>query len=387
MKIRSFIKKFLLLLIEKITKKKIILVPKEYDYFLFENNSNKSVLPMLYNYQATLNNRVKYKMQNEGKELSYTLYTMASSQPHKWKRGQKCLSFKIPEIKPGDLIEVDLIEKIVWINEAIYKHILTYRNQVTRKYIADFRMVSDKIELARSCSHYLQYQNKRISKDYYFGDDYINYPYHTNPSNAVSLVKKYKTKGKLLDIGCALGIYTNEFSKAGFIAYGIDISSYAITEAKSKNHPDRFSQCNIDEEEIPFKISYDIFWLWDILEHVSNPLGLLEKITKKSASNSFLFLRTSNSDSLTHQILGSDWEGYSDYSHFGVDQVSATKLKKWMKDLGWHIIEWKCDSIWVEGTDPILKCLKLVIKKVPELRLLVSERNIGDSILMIAKRS
>jgi hypothetical protein len=163
-------------------------------------------------------------------------------------------------------------------------------------------------------------------------------------------------------------------------------SGFAIAEAQVRSESARYKKCNIDLEEIPFSNFFDIFWMWDVLEHSKNPLRLLERISVRAIPGSYLFLHSSNSESLTRFIMGSDWEGYSDYSHYGVDHVNSTNLRRWLSDTGWEILKWECNNIWVEGNDPTLICLKKAFQNIPELSTLLSERNLGDAILVVGRK-
>jgi 2-polyprenyl-3-methyl-5-hydroxy-6-metoxy-1,4-benzoquinol methylase len=236
----------------------------------------------------------------------------------------------------------------------------------------------------RSCSHYLPFNNKAIGRDYYFGDDYVDYQQQTEVPDALNLIQKHCTNGRLLDVGCALGIYTKAFLVAGFDAHGVDISDFAIAEAAKRVGVDRVRQVNLDEEEIPFAGTFDVFWMWDVLEHSASPRALLEKITRRAAPKSTLLLHTSNADSLMRRAMGREWEGYSDYSHHGVDQITATVLAQWLDDLGWKIKAWECNHIWVGGVDPVLMRLRDAFRRIPELGVFLAERNLGDVVTVVA---
>jgi len=99
-----------------------------------------------------------------------------------------------------------------------------------------------------------------------------------------------------------------------------------------------------------------------------------------------LFLHTSNSNSLTHRLFGTNWEGYSDYSHYGVDQITSTSLRVWLDRLGWDIIHWECGRIWAEGVDPVLMRLKEVFEVVPEMKVFLEEMELGDAIQVVARK-
>jgi len=254
-----------------------------------------------------------------------------------------------------------------------------------RKFVSEIQQTTAGQRFSRLCSHYLPFQNKAVGADYYFGDDYANYN-STSAAPALALLRSFAAHGRLLDVGCALGIYSKAFLDAGFDVYATDISEFAIERAASLLGHERISRRDLDVEEVPFDGLFDTIWMWDIIEHFSSPEAVLGKISSRSRTNALLFLHTSNGNSLTHRVFGPDWEGYSDYSHRGVDQVTSSALRAWLDKFGWEILEWKFDGIWAEGFDPVLITLKEVFETMPELRTFLEEMELCDTIRVIARK-
>jgi 2-polyprenyl-3-methyl-5-hydroxy-6-metoxy-1,4-benzoquinol methylase len=318
----------------------------------------------------------------DGSDFRYDLFTM-EYEGRIPKAGPRCYGFRLPMIKAGDKLLVNLNEAKAWLNGTPIECSVESEGH-SRKFVARTQLVNERLHFARLCSHYLPFTQKTITRDYYFGDDYTDYPLHTNPEYAVQLVRQYCSSGRVLDVGCALGIYTKSFLEAGFDAYGLDISEFAISEASKRVGAKRVKQCNLDVFEIPFEEGFDAVWMWDVLEHFVDPYGALAKVTMKTREGGRLFLRTSNADSLTHRLLGGDWEGYTDYSHHGLERVTPASLKLWLKQLGWTILKLDCNGIWVFGMDPVVLALREAFKAIPELATLLTERELGDDLLVVA---
>jgi SAM-dependent methyltransferase len=378
--IKRFLVSLFKSLIAKVFKRQVVFITGDYEGL----SPSKALLPLLYTYRASAEGLVTYQVQESGTDLRYALYSVALSgtQPIP---GQLCFRFRLPSIERGDVLCINLVSPSVWINDKPI-NLAPNDYQKTRKYIADLQLKKGSTSLTRSLFHYLPFEGKPIGKDYYYGDDYTEYPLHTNAAHALRLVRQFCTSGRLLDIGCALGIYTKAFLDAGFDAYGIDISEFAIEEARKKVGSGRLFRCNLDNSDIPFCSEFDVFWMWDVLEHSDDPQQMLAKVTKKATRGAWLFLHTANRDSLTHRVLGSDWEGYSDYSHLGIDLVSASSLSKWLHEQGWEIVRWECSNVWVSGCDPVLLRLRDAFLQIPGLSTFLSERNLGDAILVVARK-
>jgi len=77
------------------------------------------------------------------------------------------------------------------------------------------------------------------------------------------------SSGKLLDIGCNYGFFLG-VCEPHFKTYGIDISRYAISEAKNYAPRSKIVCCDV-EENIPFADeTFDVVTMFDTLEHVKN---------------------------------------------------------------------------------------------------------------------
>jgi len=381
---RKRIVNYIKAIIAKITGREIVFLPRNAEALIFDISQSQSLLPVRYAYRSSSQGLITYEFLATGRNLRYVLYTMEFS-GREPVIGQPYISLEIASVKSGDTLQVNLLNQVVLLNNEVLDCV-HHDCKMSRKFIAHLELSNEHHALSRLCSHYLPYEDKAIGKDYYFGDDYTDYPLHTNVNYALDLVKQYCSKVSLLDVGCALGIYTNAFLNAGFDAYGIDISEFAINEAGKRISFNRLRQCNLDESDIPFDLTFDAFWMWDVLEHSADPKMMLNKISEKASQGSYLFLRTSNSDSLTRRIFESDWEGYSDYSHYGIDQVSAKNLRIWLDDLGWEIVDWKCSQIWIFGNDPINLRLREMFQRIPELEILLTERDLGDATQIVAKK-
>ncbi len=98
-------------------------------------------------------------------------------------------------------------------------------------------------------------------------------------SRIFSNLAKKKKPGTFLDIGCSTGYFIDIGRKSGWDVYGIDISSPYIKYAREK-----FGLLNVECTDL-FDAKYpdDFFeyvWLWHVLEHVKDPMGLLLEINR-----------------------------------------------------------------------------------------------------------
>ncbi len=344
-----------------------------------------AILPLQYSYRASPAGTASYRMLLSGTDCSYRLYAMEYTdvQPVV---GELLAECRLPELRRGDVLSVDLTTSVVSRNGTPMPVATAVRSEA-RKFVAEVQLSADGERYSRLCSHYLPYDRKPIGGDYYFGDDYIDYPRQTATADGVALVTQHCASGRLLDVGCALGLYTAAFLEAGFNAFGMDASEFAIAEAARKVGSERVRCASLEEAGVPFRGDFDVIWMWDVLEHFADPRESLATVSRRVPSGGLLFLHTSNGDSLTHRLFGVDWEGYSDYSHYGVDRVTCASVREWLEELGWDIEDWQCRNIWVEGLDPVPLRLQEVFHSSPELRVLLDEADLGDAIRVVARKT
>ena len=122
-------------------------------------------------------------------------------------------------------------------------------------------------------------------------------------------IKKYKTGGKILDIGCATGYFLDAALQDGFEPYGVEISEYASRIAKEKFGSENIFTGTIEDVNFP-NDSFDVIVMSDLLEHVRNPLITLKKIFNLLKKDGVVFITTPDTDSFSNKLMGKGWSHY-----------------------------------------------------------------------------
>lgn len=121
--------------------------------------------------------------------------------------------------------------------------------------------------------------SEKFSKKY-FDTAYGPYYHLRNPRHKwvsfLAEIRKYITKGSLLDIGCAYGLFLREASQY-FECTGTDISEHAISYARS-TLPDDIEVFVGAVGSLPGNRQYDLITCFDILEHTKDLGEALENI-------------------------------------------------------------------------------------------------------------
>lgn len=99
---------------------------------------------------------------------------------------------------------------------------------------------------------------------------------------------------KVLDLGCATGYFGKELMLKTRDIYGVELDSYAMNQAKAYYKKIIKSDLNcFDTRQLP-KRHFDFILLLDVIEHLTRPKQLLQKITKLLGPNGRLVISTPN---------------------------------------------------------------------------------------------
>ena len=122
----------------------------------------------------------------------------------------------------------------------------------------------------------------------------------------LKIINKYSKKGRLLDIGCALGFFLEIARDDGWDVQGLEIIDYAYKYAINKlNLP----VMNKTLEEAKFKSnSFDVVTLFDVIEHLPNPNSTIKEARRILKQNGLIAITTPNIGSIPAKLLGRNWE-------------------------------------------------------------------------------
>ena len=167
---------------------------------------------------------------------------------------------------------------------------------------------------------------------------------------------------------------------AGFESIGLDISDWAVRQAAQRLGPGRVWMCDVENGELPHEVRwrrpFGTLVLSSVFEHF--------KLSQLSGPGTKLFIDTTNAESLTHALFDRQWEGYFDWTHLGIEQVSVKSLRQELPRLGWRIEELVTRIVWDGSADPTRATLREWWAADARFRRLLTERELGDLITCVA---
>lgn len=127
------------------------------------------------------------------------------------------------------------------------------------------------------------------------------------------LLKKFPETNSLLDVGAGTGMLVEEAQKAGLNPTGVELSSWCADVAMKRGLP--VIQGAIPHPDLQGQY-FDAVTLIDVIEHVANPIELLEACANHLQPGKPLVLVTPDVRSVTARLLGKRWWHYR-IAHIG----------------------------------------------------------------------
>jgi SAM-dependent methyltransferase len=171
------------------------------------------------------------------------------------------------------------------------------------------------------------------------------------------IIRKYKAAGRLLDVGCGPG-YFLAVAERYYEAYGIDISDYAIREAKKRTYQVKLSVGDATKSD--FEDShFDILTCFDLLEHLADPEVAMKEYSRILRNDGLLVLRVPNIYSVGAKWKEGAWFGHRDTTH-----VSLLSCEDWiglLNSTGFEILEVFYDCL---GDTPYTKKIPNILQDI-----------------------
>jgi len=124
----------------------------------------------------------------------------------------------------------------------------------------------------------------------------------------LAMIEKHVKKGRLLDVGCATGFFLNSARENGWSVEGVEVSDFAADFARKKFDLQIYVG-DIEKINLP-KNRYDLITMWDVIEHIVNPIKVLKHLRASLTDNGILVMTTPDEGSIPARITKHKWVGY-----------------------------------------------------------------------------
>lgn len=140
-------------------------------------------------------------------------------------------------------------------------------------------------------------------------------------------------KNKLLEVGCGNGDALVRMQNLGWEVTGVDFDPKAAETARKRGV--NVLTGSLQEQNF-ISNSFDVITLSHLIEHVHNPLQLIEKCYDLLSSQGRVVILTPNSQSLLHRIFKRDWKALEPPRHLHI--FNTNNLAELAKKAGFKTI-------------------------------------------------
>jgi SAM-dependent methyltransferase len=109
---------------------------------------------------------------------------------------------------------------------------------------------------------------------------------------------------RLLDVGSYCGYFLDAARDAGFRAEGLELSRWAAGVARERDHTVHTETL---EQRVTAGATYDVVTMWDVIEHMDDPVAELTAVHRLLAPGGQVWVSTIDSGSRAARLLGSRW--------------------------------------------------------------------------------
>ncbi|MEW5947007.1 MAG: class I SAM-dependent methyltransferase [bacterium] len=150
------------------------------------------------------------------------------------------------------------------------------------------------------------------------GYGYENYMGHRHLyfdlfTRRIEELEKHRKGGRLLDVGCATGVFMDVARFRGWEVHGVDVSPFASGVARNYYNLDVFTGV-LEESGFPAGW-FDVVFMHDVIEHVPDPPSLLTEARRVLTDDGLLVINTPNAAGLLARTLGKRWFHYKPQEH------------------------------------------------------------------------
>ena len=152
----------------------------------------------------------------------------------------------------------------------------------------------------------------------------------------VEKIKRFKQKGKVLDVGCSSGILLELLKKEGYEVYGIEPNKQAYKMAHKKLNR-RIFNGTLKEFMKKNKDRFGIVIYNHVLEHIDDPVSELKSVKKILKKSGVLVIGLPNTQNITILLRGKYWEPLMPNEH--IWHFSKNYLVRLLKSRGFVILD------------------------------------------------
>lgn len=124
-------------------------------------------------------------------------------------------------------------------------------------------------------------------------------------ARTLASLRPFRQRGDLIEIGCAAGFFLKAAQRGGWNVTGLELMEPAVEFAR-KRLGLTVQQKAIEDADLPSG-AFDVVAIFEVIEHLSNPVATLRQLRTLLRQGGCLVLSTPNVSSLSRRMLGRHW--------------------------------------------------------------------------------
>jgi 2-polyprenyl-3-methyl-5-hydroxy-6-metoxy-1,4-benzoquinol methylase len=202
-----------------------------------------------------------------------------------------------------------------------------------------------------------------------------------------ALIKRYRRSGRLLEVGCGMGDVLRRLDT--FETWGIDLSEYAIEQARS-NAPNAHLSVGTAESVGQLPCPFDVIAAFHVVEHLEDPVAVLRLWGECVRSGGLLVIATPNPQAPFAEKKGPRWHG-NHPTHIALKTPADWQLA--VRDAGFRVRRVFGDGLWDVPYVPLVPApLQLALFGLPAaVQTLLAYPFIpvrfAESVIIVAERT
>lgn len=159
-----------------------------------------------------------------------------------------------------------------------------------------------------------------------------------------TLPPRIPRSGRLLDVGCAAGFFLAE-ARAHYAVQGVELSTWSSAYARDRLGLPVITG-TLQQAQLPAD-HFDVITLWDVIEHVPDPVPLLGEAARVLKPGGRLVLSTGDWGSAYAQRKGADWHLMTPPWH--LTMFSRATLARAAQRAGLQVVGWRSEGVAGDG--------------------------------------
>jgi len=142
----------------------------------------------------------------------------------------------------------------------------------------------------------------------------------------------------LLDVGCAAGFALTALRERGYDVRGVELSRPMAELARRRLGDGAAIHCGVLDESLFGGAKFDVITMFDVVEHVEDPIAFLATARRMLAPGGIVVLETQNVASWFARLMGVRWQHYKFQEH--LYHFDPRTIRVLLSKAGLELVEW-----------------------------------------------